>query len=96
MTITRMTPEYLTRAEAESMIAAAIEAERARSDQALAAVMLALGGAAQAMDGMGYALLQAEQTIELHAGLIGPMAEVFAAGLDLTQAAEAPAETAPN
>ncbi len=58
--------------------------------------MLALGGAAQAMEGMADALLQAEQTLELHAGLIGPMAEVFAAGLDLTQAAEAPAETAPN
>ena len=96
MTITRKTPEYLTRAEAESMIAAAIEAERARSDQALAAVMLALGGAAQAMEGMADALLQAEQTLELHDGLLRSMAEIVATGLDLTQAAEAPAETAPN
>ena len=89
-------PDYLTRAAVESMIAEAVGVERARSDQALAGVMLALGGAGQAMEGMADALLQAEQTIELHAGLLGPMAEVFAAGLDLTQAAEAPAETAPN
>ncbi len=89
-------PEYLDRAAVEAMIADAVAAERVRSEQVTAGLLLAFGGAAQAMEGMADALLQAEQTLELHAGLIGPMAEVFAAGLDLTQAAEAPAETAPN
>ncbi len=97
MTATRKPrPTYLDRAAVGAMIAEAVGVERARSDQALAGVMLALGGAAQAMEGMADALLQAEQTLELHDGLLRSMAEIVATGLDLTQAAEAPAETAPN
>ena len=92
----RKRPAHLDRAAVEAMIATAIAVERERSDQAIAGLALALGGAAQAMEGMADALLQAEQTLELHAGILGPMAEVLATGLELTQAAEAPAETAPN
>ena len=89
-------PEYLDRAAVEAMIAEAIATERARSDQALVGAMLALGAVGQAMPSMADALLQAEQTLELHDGLLRSMAEIVATGLDLTQAAEAPAETAPN
>ena len=89
-------PVFLTRDEVVEMIAEAVAAERARSDQALAGVMLALGGAAQALDRLGDAVEEAGRTLDVHAGLIGPMAECFAAGLDLNQAAEAPAETTPH
>lgn len=96
MTTPCQKPEYLDRATVEAMIAEAVAAERERSDQAIAGVMLAFGGAAQAIEGMANALLQAEETLELHSGILGPMAEVFAAGMGLTEAAEAPAETVSN
>ena len=96
MNTTRKTrPEYLTRGEAETLIADAIGAERERSERAMAAVMLALGGAAQALDRLGDAVVEAGRTLDLHSSLIGPMAEAYAAGMDMTEASGA-APAVPN
>ena len=83
-------PTYITRADAEAMIAEAVAAERTRNEQALAGLLLALGGAGQAMGEMAEALADAGRTLDLHASLIGPMADAFAAGADMAAAAEAP------
>ena len=96
MTARNPKPTALTRAEVEAMIAEAVAAERARNDQALAGVMLALGGAAQAMGEMADALMAAGDTLDRHSTLLEPMAAAFAAGVAMEDAAEAPAETAPN
>ena len=80
-------PVYITRDEAEAMIAAAVAAEQDRNDKAMAAVMLALGGFAQVIDNMGDALGQAGRTLDLHADVIAPMADAFAAGLAMQSAA---------
>ena len=90
MTVRKPRPEPLDRATVEAMIAEAVAAERARSDQALAGVMLALGGAAQSMDQIGEAMAEVAQTLDLHEELIRPMANAFAAGLDDVDAADSP------
>ena len=86
-------PTYLDRATVEAMIAEAVAVERERSEKAIASVMLALGGAAQALDMMGDALADAGRALDQHAGLIGPMAEAFAAASSFEHIST---EAAPN
>lgn len=83
-------PEYLTLDEVAEMIAEAVAVERARNDQALAGVMLALGATAQSLEATGDVIIDMRQVLNRHTDFIDPMAAAFAASLGLDTASRLP------